>query len=145
MHDGRASANIRVMSRLADDPVVTLESGVAWEAWLAANHSSATAVWIKMAKKASGIASVTNSEALDGALCYGWIDGIRRRFDDESYLQRYTPRRKRSNWSRINRRRAEQLIEAGRMQPAGLAEIERARADGRWDAAISHPGPSKDN
>ena len=125
---------MRVMALPADDPVVTLETGAAWEAWLATNHSSATAVWIKMAKKASGMASVTNAEALDGALCYGWIDGIRRRFDDTWYLQRYTPRRARSNWSTINRRRAEQLIDAGRMHPAGLAEIERARADGRWDA-----------
>ena len=133
---------MRVMATPADDPVVTLESGAAWEAWLAVNHSSATAVWIKMAKKASGIASVTNAEALDGALCYGWIDGIRRRFDDQWYLQRYTPRRARSNWSRINRRRALELIEAGRMHAAGLAEIERARADGRWDAAQSEPGPA---
>ena len=127
------------MSGPADDPVVAFESGAAWEAWLAANHSSATGVWIKVAKKTSGIPSVTNAEALDGALCYGWIDGVRHRFDDQWYLQRYTPRRKRSNWSTINRGKAEQLIAAGRMQPAGLAEIERARVDGRWDAAIAQP------
>ncbi len=103
--------------------------------WLAENHGTADGVWIKVAKKATGIPSVTHQEALDVALCYGWIDGQRNRFDDEWFLQRFTPRRARSNWSKINRGKVERLITAGRMQPAGLREVERARADGRWDAA----------
>ena len=131
------------MGAPANDPVIAFESATAWEAWLAENHASSDGVWIKMAKKASGIPSVTHPEALDGALCYGWIDGIRHRFDDRWFLQRFTPRRSRSNWSKINCEKVEQLVIAGRMQPAGLAEIERARADGRWDAAGgSDPAPS---
>ncbi len=121
------------MGTPANDPVIAFESAAEWEAWLAANHASSDGVWIKMAKKASGIPSVTHTEALDGALCYGWIDGIRHRFDDRWFLQRFTPRRPRSNWSKINCEKVERLIGAGRMQPSGLAEIERARADGRWD------------
>jgi uncharacterized protein YdeI (YjbR/CyaY-like superfamily) len=118
-----------------EDPVVTFESQAAWEAWLATHGATAAGVWIKVAKKASGIASVTHAEAVESALCHGWIDGRRNRFDDTWFLQRFTPRRPRSNWSKVNRAAAERLIENGRMQPAGLAEIERARTDGRWDAA----------
>jgi uncharacterized protein YdeI (YjbR/CyaY-like superfamily) len=92
-----------------------------------------------MAKRASGIPTVTHAEALESALCYGWIDGQRNRFDDQWFIQRFTPRRPRSKWSKINRGKAEQLIRDGRMQPAGLREIERARADGRWDAAYDAP------
>src|SRR5919201_4350186 len=88
-----------------------------------------------MAKKASGIPSVAYPEVLDTALCFGWIDGRRNALDDTYFLQRFTPRRARSRWSRINREKAEALIAAGRMRPAGLAEVERAKADGRWDAA----------
>lgn len=120
---------------LDDDPVIAFESAAAWEAWLAENHASVSGVWIKMAKKASGIPSVTHVEALDGALCYGWIDGIRRKLDDQWFLQRFTPRRPRSNWSKINVAKVGALIEAGRMQPAGRAEVERAQSDGRWAAA----------
>jgi uncharacterized protein YdeI (YjbR/CyaY-like superfamily) len=106
-----------------------------WEAWLEENHASVDGIWMKIAKKGSGLESVTVPEALEIALCYGWIDGQRKALDDRHFLQRYTPRRRRSNWSRINRGKAEELIRAGRMQPAGLAEIERAKADGRWDRA----------
>ena len=123
----------------ADDPVLPFESQAAWEAWLAEQHATADGVWVKMAKKATGIPTVTHAEALESALCYGWIDGRRNRLDDQWFLQRFTPRRARSNWSRINRAKAEQLISEGRMQPAGLGEIERARADGRWDAAYDAP------
>ena len=115
------------------------QSQAAWEAWLAENHAASDGVWIKIAKKASGIPSVTHAEALEGALCYGWIDGQRNRFDERWFLQRFTPRRARSNWSRINRAKVEQLIREGRMRPAGLREVERARADGRWDAAYDAP------
>ncbi len=94
---------------------------------------------IKIAKKASGIPTVTHAEALDVALCYGWIDGQRDSFDDQWFLQRFTPRRPRSNWSKVNCAKVERLIEEGRMQPPGLAEVERARADGRWAAAYDAP------
>jgi uncharacterized protein YdeI (YjbR/CyaY-like superfamily) len=115
-------------------PTLTFVSAEAWERWLEDNHD-ADGVWIKMAKKGSGIASVTHAEALEAALCFGWIDGQRRSLDEAFFLQKFTPRRRRSNWSRINREKAEQLIAAGRMRPAGRAEVERARADGRWEAA----------
>jgi uncharacterized protein YdeI (YjbR/CyaY-like superfamily) len=121
------------------DPVITFESPAAWEEWLAREHGSQAGVWMKIAKKATGIATVTHAEALDVALCYGWIDGQRKSFDDQWFLQRFTPRRPRSNWSKVNRAKVDQLIAAGRMQPAGLAEIERAKADGRWDAAYDPP------
>jgi uncharacterized protein YdeI (YjbR/CyaY-like superfamily) len=111
-----------------------------WEAWLAENHASVDGIWLKIAKKGSGLQSVTVSEALEIALCYGWIDGQRKALDERHFLQRYTPRRRRSNWSRINRGKAEELIRAGRMRPAGLAEIERAKADGRWDRAYEPTG-----
>ena len=94
-----------------------------------------------MAKRSSGIASVSLPEALETALCFGWIDGQRKGLDDAWFLQRYTPRRKRSKWSKINRENAEALIEAGRMRPAGLAQVEAAKADGRWEDA--YPSPSQ--
>lgn len=127
---------------MADRPeleILPFESATAWEAWLDANHTSPDGLWIKFAKKGSGIATVTYAEALDVALCYGWIDGQTRKFDDDYYMQRFTPRRKRSKWSKINREKVAKLIEAGRMKPAGLKEIERAKADGRWDAAYDSP------
>lgn len=105
-----------------------------WESWLEENHASSDGVSVKFAKKASGRESVGFPEAVDSALCFGWIDGRRNALDDDYYLQRFTPRRARSNWSRINREKAERLIEEGRMRSAGLAEVERAMADGRWDA-----------
>ena len=121
----------------ADDglPQLAFASAAEWEAWMEENHDSAAGVWLKLAKKGSGIASVTLAEALDVCLCFGWIDGRREALDDDYYLQRYTPRRPRSNWSRINVGKVAALTEAGRMRPAGLAEVERATADGRWDAA----------
>jgi uncharacterized protein YdeI (YjbR/CyaY-like superfamily) len=121
----------------ADDglPQLTFASAAEWEAWLEANHDSSEGVWLKIAKKGSGIATVTIAEALDGVLCFGWIDGRREALDDDYYLQRYTPRRPRSKWSRINVEKVAELTAAGRMRPAGLAEVERAKAGGRWDAA----------
>jgi uncharacterized protein YdeI (YjbR/CyaY-like superfamily) len=106
-----------------------------WESWLAAHHTEREGVWLKIAKKGSGRPSVTPAEAGEVALCYGWIDGQRKSYDETSFLQKYTPRRPRSSWSRVNVERAEALIAGGRMRPAGLAEIEAAKADGRWDAA----------
>jgi uncharacterized protein YdeI (YjbR/CyaY-like superfamily) len=108
-----------------------------WEAWLAAHAAGRAEVWLKIAKKGSGQASVTAAEADEVAICHGWIDSHRKSLDGTHFLQRFSPRRKGSPWSRINVDRAEALIAAGRMRPAGLAEIEAARADGRWDAAYA--------
>jgi uncharacterized protein YdeI (YjbR/CyaY-like superfamily) len=105
----------------------------AWESWLARNHERASEIWVKLAKKGSGIASVTYDEAVESALCYGWIDGLTRGLDDDFYVMRFTPRRSKSNWSQTNVAKAEALIAAGRMQPAGLRHVEAAKADGRWD------------
>jgi uncharacterized protein YdeI (YjbR/CyaY-like superfamily) len=110
-----------------------------WEAWLAEQHETADGVWLKLAKKGSGTVSVSRPEALEVALSYGWIDGQARRLDDEWWLQRFTPRRARSRWSKINRAKAIEMIERGEMKPAGLREVERAKADGRWDAAYDAP------
>jgi uncharacterized protein YdeI (YjbR/CyaY-like superfamily) len=105
------------------------------EHWFEENHRGAEELLLKIAKKESGIAGVTHAEALELALCFGWIDSQRRALDERFFLQRFTPRRPRGRWSRINRDKAEELIAAGRMRPAGLAQVEAARADGRWDAA----------
>ena len=121
----------------ADDglPQISFASGAEWEAWLEDNHAVSDGVWIKMAKKSAGVESVRYPEVLESALCFGWIDGRREALDERYFLQRYTPRRSRSKWSVINREKAERLIREGRLRPAGLAEVERAKADGRWDAA----------
>ena len=108
-----------------------------FERWIAANQAHATEVWIKVHKKGSGLPSITTAEALDVALCWGWIDAIRKSFDDKSFLQRYTPRQKRSPWSLINTHHVARLINAGRMKPAGHAQIEAAKADGRWEIAYT--------
>jgi uncharacterized protein YdeI (YjbR/CyaY-like superfamily) len=120
-------------------PRLVFASAAEWEAWLERNHDSSEGVWLKIAKKGSGKASVTLAEALDACLCFGWIDGRREALDDDYYLQRYTRRRSRSKWSRINVEKVAELTAAGRMRPAGLAEVERAKADGRWDEAYESP------
>jgi len=106
-----------------------------FEAWLAEHVDEQRGVWLKIAKKSSGIPSLTDDEAVDIGLCYGWISGQRKSLDDEYYLQKYVPRRPRSRWSQVNVRKVEALLAAGRMRPPGLAEVEAAKADGRWDAA----------
>lgn len=116
-------------------PVLPFASPAAWEAWLEREHGRASGVWLKLAKKDSGIATVTYAQALDVALCFGWIDGQRRGFDASWFLQRFTPRTTRSRWSRINTEHVARLIADGRMRPAGLAQVEAARADGRWERA----------
>ncbi|HET9050127.1 MAG TPA: YdeI/OmpD-associated family protein [Candidatus Dormibacteraeota bacterium] len=116
-------------------PVLHFESSDAWEAWLADSHATAPGVWLKIAKKGSGTPSVDYSQAVDAALCFGWIDGQKDSHDAAFWLQRFTPRRRASRWSRVNTERAEALIQAGRMRPAGLREVETAKADGRWQAA----------
>ena len=117
------------------DDVLDLPDGAAWEAWLEANHVTADEAWLRIAKKGSGLRSISIGEALDGALCFGWIDGQRKGLDEVSFLQRYCPRRSRSTWSQVNVGKVERLLSEGRMRPAGLAEVEAAQADGRWDAA----------
>lgn len=109
--------------------------GTAFEAWLEGVHGEAPGIWIAIAKKASGVKSVTYAEALDAALCFGWIDGQRRAHNETYFLQRFTPRRPRSPWSEINTEKAQVLIKAGRMRPAGQIQIDRAKENGRWDAA----------
>lgn len=116
-------------------PIVEFATSADFADWLAEHHETSAGLWVKIAKKGSAKPTVTYSEALDVALCFGWIDGQKDRFDDLYWLQRFTPRRPRSRWSRINRDRATALIESGRMKPLGLREVERARADGRWDTA----------
>jgi uncharacterized protein YdeI (YjbR/CyaY-like superfamily) len=124
----------------ADAPTIAFASREDWAAWLEEHHAEPDGLWIRFAKKASGIPSVTYAEALDVALAYGWIDGQTKPVDADWYLQRFTPRRARSRWSKRNRTKALELIERGEMKPSGLAEVERAQADGRWDAAYDSPG-----
>jgi uncharacterized protein YdeI (YjbR/CyaY-like superfamily) len=118
-----------------DAPVLPFESPADFDAWLASHHGDGAGVWLKLAKASSGIASMTADEAIDVGLCWGWISGQRRSLDETWYLQKYVPRRPRSRWSQVNVRKVAELLEAGRMRPPGLAEVEAARADGRWDAA----------
>lgn len=118
-------------------PIILFESQQDWEAWLADHHADPSGVWLKLAKKGASITSLSYAEALEGALCYGWIDGQKASFDSECWLQKFTPRRAKSIWSQINREKVSALIEAGRMQPAGLRQVELAQADGRWEAAYA--------
>jgi len=120
-------------------PIESFESPRAFATWMGKHHAHSHGIRIKFAKKGSGIPSVTYAEAVELALCYGWIDGQAKRIDDDFYLQRFTPRRPKSMWSKINCTKAEALIASGRMKPAGLREVERAKADGRWDAAYASP------
>jgi uncharacterized protein YdeI (YjbR/CyaY-like superfamily) len=108
-----------------------------WTDWLAKQHAKSAGVWLKIAKKDSGIASVTYDEALEVALCYGWIDGQKKSFDDQYWLQKFTPRGPKSIWSKINTEKVERLIKSGDMKPAGLKAIEAAKQDGRWEAAYA--------
>jgi uncharacterized protein YdeI (YjbR/CyaY-like superfamily) len=131
----KAAKKAAKSTRMDSDPIHGFESQKAWEKWLDKNHRASSGIWMRLAKKASGIASITYAEAVESALCYGWIDGHKRPHSDTAWLQRFTPRRSRSMWSQINREKALALIESKRMQAAGLAEIDRARQDGRWESA----------
>ncbi len=115
--------------------VIEFRDAAAFEAWLEAHVDLAPGVWLKIAKKRSGIPSLTDDEAVDSGLCFGWISGQRKSLDESYYLQKYVPRRPRSRWSRVNVRKVVELSAAGRIRPSGRAEIDAARADGRWDAA----------
>jgi uncharacterized protein YdeI (YjbR/CyaY-like superfamily) len=117
--------------------IKAFKSEAAFATWLRANHARESEIWLRIYKKGAGKPTVTIAQALDVALCWGWIDGIRKGLDDESFLQRYTPRRARSIWSQINREHVARLTAAGRMQPPGQRQVDAARADGRWDAAYA--------
>lgn len=120
-------------------PMLPFATMAAWIAWMRQNHASAAGVWVKLAKKTTGIPSITYEQAREGAIMYGWIDGLKNSLDERWYLIRITPRRPRSKWSKINREIAEDLIARKKMRKAGLAEVEAARADGRWEAAYEPP------
>ncbi|NEB91143.1 YdeI/OmpD-associated family protein [Streptomyces bauhiniae] len=118
-----------------DLETVAFASAEAFEAWLGENHAVSSGIWLKLRKKGPGIVALDYAQALDVALCYGWIDGQKAKWDDQWWLQRFTPRTPRSKWSKINRNKVAALVEQGRMRPPGQAEIDRAKADGRWEAA----------
>jgi uncharacterized protein YdeI (YjbR/CyaY-like superfamily) len=123
----------------AEQPVLFFASPADLEVWMGVHGEESDGIWLKFAKKDSGIESVVYAEAVEIALSYGWIDGQAKRLDDHHYLQRFTPRRPRSKWSKINREKAERLIAEGGMRPAGLREVELAKQDGRWDDAYDSP------
>ncbi|WP_228557981.1 YdeI family protein [Myxococcus sp. AB056] len=120
-----------------DAPVIAFRGAAEFEAWLQTHADAPSGVWLKLAKKGTGIPSLTDDEAVDVGLCFGWISGQRRSLDARFYLQKYVPRRPRSRWSCVNVRKVEALLRAGRMRPSGLAEVEAAKADGRWAAAYA--------
>jgi uncharacterized protein YdeI (YjbR/CyaY-like superfamily) len=123
------------MTTKAKLPILQFDGPGDWAAWLERHHSTSQGAWLKFAKKASGITTVTHAQALEEALCYGWIDGQAARLDESFHLIRFTPRRHRSKWSQINRANVERLEKEGRMKPAGLAQVQAAKKDGRWEAA----------
>jgi len=131
------------MELFKDLPVLLFESAKSWHDWLEENHRQPLGLWLKIAKKSSGKSSVTYAEALEEALCYGWIDGQKQAYDDEYWLQKFSPRGTKSIWSKVNVTKAQRLVESGKMQPAGLAAIDAAKQDGRWDAAYDSPSTSK--
>src|SRR5437588_7319387 len=120
------------MKSSTEQPIMLFESQQHWEEWLKEHHTDSPGVWVQIAKKDSGQTSVSYAEALDVALCYGWIDGQKQSYDEQFFLQKFTPRRRKSIWSKINREKVAKLIEQGKMQAAGLKEIEAAKQDGRW-------------
>jgi len=127
------------MAPIIPDPkkIRAFRSEAAFETWLRANHARETEIWLRIYRKGAGKPTVTIAQALNVVLCWGWIDGLRKAFDAESFLQRYTPRRARSIWSQINREHVGRLIAAGRMKPPGQRQVDAAKADGRWDAAYA--------
>lgn len=118
-----------------DLPILLFSHQEDWRVWLHENHASSTGVWLRLAKKASALTSQSYAEALDVALCYGWIDGQKNSYDEDSWLQKFTPRGAKSVWSKINREKVAALTASGQMQPSGLRVVELAKQDGRWDAA----------
>jgi len=139
---------VRVLGRIqipgsemtsTENPVLLFADQAAWHYWLGANHASSTGAWLRLAKKGSPVRSVSYAEALETALCYGWIDAQKKPENEQFWRQRFAPRRAKSIWSKVNREKAAALIKAGRMQPAGMEQVAKARQDGRWDAAYDSP------
>ncbi len=128
------------MSAAPDQPVIAFASAADWKRWLDENHTESNGIWMRIFKKASATPTVTYAQALDAALCYGWIDGQKKKYDEESWIQKFTPRRARSTWSKTNTRHIERLTAAGKMKPAGRAQVESAKRDGRWERAYASPG-----
>lgn len=124
---------------MTDTSIILFRRQQDWQNWLEANHAASSGVWLRLAKKGSATQSVSYGEALEAALCYGWIDAQKKPESEHAWLQRFTPRRPKSIWSKVNREKAEALIKAGRMQPAGLEQVARAKQDGRWNAAYDSP------
>ena len=120
-------------------PILIFKTAKEWEKWMAKNYASSKGIWLRFYKKASGIPSLTYPEAVEVSLCYGWIDGQANKYDENSYLQRFTPRRPKSIWAKKNIERVTRLIASGKMKPSGLKEIEAAKADGRWEMAYDSP------
>lgn len=127
----------------SEPPMILFKNQKEWEKWLNKNHKTTDKVWLIIAKKDSGIKSVTSSEALETALCYGWIDSLRKKYDDRSFIQKYTVRQKRSIWSKINRQKVEELVKKKLMKPAGMEAVEIAKKNGRWDAAYDSYSTAK--
>ena len=125
------------MVKTPELPIISFASQAEWTDWLAKHHDQSTGLWMKLAKKDSGIPSVTYEQAVESALCYGWIDGLKKSFDGQFWLQKFTPRGPKSIWSKINVEKAEKLIASGQMQPAGLKTVEAAKLDGRWEQAYA--------
>lgn len=126
-----------------DYEIIPFKDAGAWRRWLDKHHNEIDGIWLRLYKKASGISTISYAEALDHALCYGWIDGQVKRYDEVSYLQKFTPRRPRSMWSKRNTEHVKRLQDAGLMTPAGLAEVEKAQLDGRWKAAYDAPSTAE--
>jgi len=126
-----------------DFPIIEFQSQKKWRSWLVKNHTNEKGIWLRLYKKDSGIKSINHEQALDEALCFGWIDGQAKSYDEKSYLQKFTQRRKRSIWSKRNTEKVEQLIKDGKMHSSGFAEIEAAKADGRWQKAYDSPANMK--
>ncbi|WP_413944810.1 YdeI/OmpD-associated family protein [Bdellovibrio sp. HCB-162] len=130
---------VRAKKKSSEKDILSFESAKQWLSWLRVNHARSSGVWLQIQKKGSAEKSPTYAEALDAALCYGWIDGQKKAYDENSWIQRFTPRRPRSVWSKKNTEHAERLLRAGKIKKAGLAEIEAAKKDGRWKAAYDSP------
>ena len=129
--------SLQVTEQRAGLPVLTFRDGESFEHWLEEQPEDAPGAWLKFPKKSAGTAGLTKAEAIDSALCYGWIDGQLGKYDDQYWLVRFTPRKRRSKWSQVNTKRATQLLAEGRMQKSGVAQIDSAKADGRWAAAYA--------
>lgn len=128
-----------LLETFKDQPVLAFASAADWRAWLDRHHAESSGFYMRLYKKGSGMPTVTYAEALDEALCYGWIDAVKNSYNAESWLQKFTPRKARSKWSKVNREHVARLIEAGKMQPAGLAAVEEAKRNGQWEAAYDSP------